>query len=81
MYRIIFLTVFVVATTAWAQEPPAENESATEAETQAVEAPEEDKPEDHDLDSQENHTDEDEDVFKPTDNVSYQQSVTFPVDI
>ena len=36
---------------------------------------------DLDLDSQEDHTEEDEDVFKPTDVVSYQQSVPFPVDI
>ena len=36
---------------------------------------------DLDLDRNQDHTEEDEDVFKPTDAVSYQQSVPFPVDI
>ncbi|MDH5620503.1 MAG: hypothetical protein OEY74_00330 [Gammaproteobacteria bacterium] len=33
------------------------------------------------LSSQDDHIDDDEDVFKPTDVVSYAQSVPFPVDI
>jgi hypothetical protein len=36
---------------------------------------------DADLSSQEDHVDDDEDVFKPTDVVSFAQSVPFPVDI
>ena len=81
MYRLIMLAIFVAATAVWAQEPPPENEAATEPETEAVEGLSEEDLEDLDIDSQEDHTEEDEDVFKPTDVVSYQQSVTFPVDI
>jgi len=80
MYRLILLVIFAAATAVWAQEPTTdEEESVTETET--VEGLTEEELEDLDLDDQEDHTEEDEDVFKPTDVVSYQQSVPFPVDI
>lgn len=81
MYRLILLVIFVTATAVWAQDAPPEDQSATEPETEAVEGLSEGELEDLDIDSQEDHTEEDEDVFKPTDVVSYQQSVAFPVDI
>jgi len=33
------------------------------------------------LDNDQNYSDEDEDVFKPSDEVSYSQQIRFPVDI
>jgi hypothetical protein len=81
MYRLILLAVFVVATSVWAQDPTPADESATESETETVEGLSEKDFEDLDIDSQEDHTEEDEDVFKPTDVVSFTQPVPFPVDI
>jgi hypothetical protein len=81
MYRLILLAIFATATVAWAQEPQPEDESASEPESETVEGLSEEELADLELDSQEDHTDEDEDVFKPTDVVSFQQSVNFPVDI
>jgi hypothetical protein len=81
MYRLILLAVFVVATSVWAQDPTPADESATESETKTVEGLSEKDFEDLDIDSQEDHTEEDEDVFKPTDVVSFTQPVPFPVDI
>ena len=81
MYRLILLAILVIATAVWAQDAPSEDESATVPETEAVEGISEEDLEDLEIDSQQDHTEEDEDVFKPTDVVSYQQSVAFPVDI
>ena len=73
--------MFLMATAVWAQDPTPADESATEAETEAVETLSEEEFEDLDIDDQEDHTEEDEDVFKPTDVVSFTQPVPFPVDI
>ena len=81
MYRLILLAIFATATVAWAQEPQPEDESVSEPESETVEGLSEEELADLGLDSQEDHTEEDEDVFKPTDVVSFQQSVNFPVDI
>jgi len=81
MYRLILLAVFVVATSVWAQDPTPADESVTESETETAEGLSEKDFEDLDIDSQEDHTEEDEDVFKPTDVVSFTQPVPFPVDI
>jgi hypothetical protein len=84
MYRLILLAVFTVATAVWAQDPADDETQATEpVETEAnpLAGLSEEELEDLDIDSQEDHTEDDEDVFKPTDAVSYQQSVQFPVDI
>ena len=78
MYRLLFLALVATATAVWAQDTPSDDESET---TPAAETISVDDLEDLDLDSQEDHTEEDEDVFKPTDVVSYSQSVAFPVDI
>ena len=80
MYRLILLVIFATATAVWAQEPTTDQEEPV-TETETVEGLTEEELEDLDLDDQEDHTEEDEDVFKPTDVVSYQQSVPFPVDI
>ena len=79
MYRLILLAIFATATAVWAQDPAPEDEAVSEPET--VEGLTEEELEDLGLDDQEDHTEEDEDVFKPTDVVSFQQSVNFPVDI
>ena len=81
MYRLILLVLLATATAIWAQEPKSDDELVTEPEVEALEGLSEEELDDLDLDSQEDHTEEDEDVFKPTDVVSYQQSVPFPVDI
>ncbi len=81
MYRLILLVVFVTATTVWAQDPAPADKSATESEAETVEGLSEEEFEDLEIDSQEDHTEEDEDVFKPTDVVSFTQPVPFPVDI
>ena len=81
MYRLILLIVFVAATTVWAQDPAPADESATETEVETVEGLSGEEFEDLDIDCQEDHTEEDEGVFKPTDVVSFTQPVPFPVDI
>lgn len=81
MYRQVLLAIFITATTVWAQDPAPADESATDSEEETVEGLSEEEFEDLDIDSQEDHTEEDEDVFKPTDVVSFTQPVPFPVDI
>lgn len=81
MYRLILLAIFATATAVWAQDPVAEDESVSEPETETVEELTAEELADLDLDSQQDHTEDDEDVFTPTDVVSFQQSVNFPVDI
>jgi hypothetical protein len=83
MYRLILLAVFATATAVWAQDPAPEDEPTSEPETEieAVEGITAEELADLELDGQEDHTEDDEDVFKPTDVVSFQQSVNFPVDI
>jgi len=84
MYRLILLAVFTVATAVWAEDPADDEAEATEpveAEAGPLEGLSEEELDDLDIDNQQDYTEEDEDVFKPTDAVSYQQSVQFPVDI
>jgi hypothetical protein len=81
MYRLIVLAILVTATAAWAQDPAPEDAAVSEPEKDALEGLSAEELDDLDLDGQEDHTEEDEDVFKPTDAVSFQQSVNFPVDI
>lgn len=89
MHRLILLVILGIATVVWAQDPADEDAAETETAAEAEAEPEVDpfegltdeEFEDLDIDGQDDHTEEDEDVFKPTDAVSYQQSVQFPVDI
>ena len=83
MHRIILLAMFAMVTAVSAQDVAEEEETATVEETEAeiIERLSEEELDDLGVDSQEDHTEEDEDVFKPTDAVSYSQSVQFPVDI
>jgi len=83
MHRIILLAMFAMVTAVSAQDVAEEEDTATVEETEAeiIERLSEEELEDLGVDSQEDHTEEDEDVFKPTDAVSYSQSVQFPVDI
>jgi hypothetical protein len=62
-------------------EPEVELETEPEPDADPFEGLTAEEFEDLDIDGQEDHTEEDDDVFKPTDAVSYQQSVQFPVDI
>jgi len=81
MVRLIIFMFLVSGAAVWAQDDAPQNDSANEAETETEESLSAEELADLDLDSQEDHTEEDEDVFKPTDVVSFQQSVNFPVDI
>ena len=81
MYRLILLFIFATATVVWAQDPAPEDEPVSVPETDALEGLSEEELADLELDSQQDHTEDDEDVFTPTDVVSFQQSVNFPVDI
>jgi hypothetical protein len=81
MYRLILLAILATATAVWAQESTPDDESASESETETVDESAAEELDDLVLDGQEDHTEDDEDVFKPTDVVSYSQSVAFPVDI
>ena len=81
MYRLILLAILATATAVWAQETTPDDESASESETETVDESAAEELDDLVLDGQEDHTEDDEDVFKPTDVVSYSQSVAFPVDI
>lgn len=85
MRQIIAVMMLLLGPFAWAQDTASDDEAiATESEAQEDESDvilTEEELEVLDIDGQEDHTEEDEDVFKPTDVVSYQQSVQFPVDI
>jgi hypothetical protein len=81
MYRLILLAVLITATAVWAQDTAPEEEPVSAPEPETVEELSARELADLDLDGQEDHTEEDDDVFKPTDVVSFQQSVNFPVDI
>jgi len=79
MYRMIVLAMFFFATSAWAQESTPADEAETETTAEAEETATAE-----DIEVPDNPTDYlegDDDVFKPTDVVSYQQSVPFPTDI
>lgn len=72
----LFLTVAVLA-----QDEAVDDESTVET---AEDAADEGTEADDDFDvlgRSEDHTEDDEDVFIPSDEVSYQQSVPFPTDI
>ena len=88
MYRLILLATFAAATAVWAQDSTPEDEAdadsaaeveeLTEAEEEAkekalIESVLEDEPIDY--------SGEDEEVFKPTDDVLFEQSIPFPPDI
>ena len=80
MLRLLLLLIFAVCTAAWAQDDVTDD-TATESAPESVDDLSEEELDDLDLSSNEDHTEEDEDIFRPTDVVSYQQSVPFPVDI
>lgn len=73
MQRLLLLAMIATVGAVSAQDTSTDTQ-ATSAETNAGVS-------DEDLSSQGTPLEEDEDVFKPTDVVSYAQSVPFPVDI
>lgn len=86
MKRLTLLVALILTAAVWAQDADEENageEEAVVAESEAdtVEGLTEEELEEIDSTDSTDYTEEDEDVFKPTDAVSYQQSVNFPVDI
>jgi hypothetical protein len=81
MYRLILLVLFATATAVWAQDQSADDEAAPEPAAETDSGLGEEELDDLGLDEVGDHTEEDEDVFRPSDVVSFQQSVPFPVDI
>jgi hypothetical protein len=88
MYRFILVMLFAVATVALAQEDSSDDaatetttEAADDATTEAADETTDDEFADLDLDRNDDHTQDNDEDFKPTDVVSYQQSVPFPPDI
>ena len=81
MYRLILLAFVAFATSVSAQDPVSDDETSPDSGEETVEGLSEEELEDLDIDSQQDHSEDDEDVFKPTDVVSYTQPVSFPTDI
>ena len=88
MYRLILLAMLLTATAVWAQDSTPEDEADTDTATEVEELTEAEKEarekeliesilEDEPID----YSREDEDVFKPTDDVLFEQSLPFPTDI
>ena len=77
MIRPIFILSFFLMGTVLAQDEATEEESTTAP----VSEPEDNAEDDVVFDGSEDHSANDEDVFVPTEEVSYQQSVPFPTDI
>jgi len=81
MVRLIIFMMFLSGAAVWAQDDASQDDSVNEPEAETEDVLTAEELDDLGLDSQEDHTEEDEDVFKPTDVVSFEQSVNFPVDI
>ncbi|MEL7186364.1 MAG: hypothetical protein AAFN50_08005 [Pseudomonadota bacterium] len=80
MNRYLILMLLLGLSPVLAQDSEAED--TTEAEEVAAEEESADELEDDfELDMQSDHTEDDEDVFEASVDVSYQQSVPFPTDI
>jgi len=77
MIRPVFLLGFFLMGAVLAQDEAIEEESTTAP----VSEPADDAEDDVVFDGSEDHSADDEDVFVPTEEVSYQQSVPFPTDI
>ncbi len=73
MHRLLLLAMLAILGAVSAQD--------TSTDTQTTGAEETETLSDEELSSQDDHTEDDDDVFRPTDVVSYAQSVPFPVDI
>ena len=81
MLRLVLLLIFLFATPVLAQDAKdADADAATEASEQASEGtPDDDLDNIDDFDEQ--YPVEDEDVFIPSENVAFGQSIPFPTDI
>ncbi|MDH5622014.1 MAG: hypothetical protein OEY74_08025 [Gammaproteobacteria bacterium] len=80
MHRLLLLAIIATVGAVSAQDTSTDDQAASEP-APATTAETVEGVSDEVLGSQDDHIEEDEDVFKPTDVVSYAQSVPFPVDI
>ncbi len=80
MHRYMLIVLFAIATVVWAQDD-ATDEDAAEPAPEAVDEAEDYETDDFELNKTKDYTEDDEEAFKPTDKISYHQSVPFPVDI
>ena len=88
MHRLVLLAMLATATAVWAQDSAPEDEVDADAATEVEELTEAEEDarekeliesvlEDEPID----YSGEDEEVFKPTDDVLFEQSLPFPTDI
>ena len=88
MYRLVLLAMLPMMSAVWAQESAPDEDAATDAVEETEELTEAEKAarereliesvlEDEPID----YSGEDEEVFKPTDDVLFEQSLPFPPDI
>ena len=83
MILLLFLTATVLAQDEVSEEGAAsevsesENQSADDGSDEALD----DELEDDILSGNQDHTEDDEDIFVPTEEISFQQSIPFPTDI
>ncbi len=80
MYLLVILLIFLNQNVVYAQDSSVEDKPIKSS----IDVSEEDSDENLEdilLDADENYSEDDEDVFKPSDEVSYSQQIRFPVDI
>ena len=80
MYRLLIVALLLCSPLAWAQDAD-EDETAQPAEEAAESETDEAAEEPGDLDLGELYPVEDEDVFIPSEDVAFGQSISFPTDI
>lgn len=80
MNRSIFFLLLLLALPVSAQDEASEDEPVTDPASETAED-EIDEVLDDILGGNQDHTEEDEDIFVPTEEISYQQSIPFPTDI
>lgn len=85
MIRSIFILLLFLTAAVLAQDGPSEDEAAPETSSESVDEGQDegldDELEDDILSGNQDHTEDDEDIFVPTEEISFQQSIPFPTDI
>lgn len=81
MIRFSIVVSLLLATSLLAAEDEEASEPDAGSQSDTIDAAAEDEFELDELDINTDHTEEDEDIFVPSEEVSYQQSIPFPTDI
>lgn len=80
MIRSIMILLLFLTATVLAQDEVSEDDAATET-SESERDSGDDEFEDDILSGNQDHTEDDEDIFVPTEEISFQQSIPFPTDI